>query len=120
MLARRRILLVESDSVTREDLTGILTPEYEVIAASCGCEGLDALETSSFDLVLIGKIGAGPRDLTLLDQLSREPFRPKVIVLTAAWSDQDLDRAAVLRADAVLVDRDPGEVSASVAAHLGS
>ena len=120
MLARRRILLVESDSVTRDDLAGILTPEYEVTALSCGCEGLGILETESFDLVLIGRLGAGPRDIALLERLSRDPFRPKVILLTAAWSEQVLDRAAELEADAVLLDRDPGEVSASVAAHLGS
>ena len=120
MLARRRILLVETDAAARDDLARLLSPEYDVTAACCGGEALDLLEDHTFDLVLLGRVGEGERDPAILGRLTRDAFRPKVILLTPAWSEQALDRAAEVGADAVLEAGDPGEVTASVAAHLGS
>ncbi|MHC4473330.1 MAG: response regulator [Planctomycetota bacterium] len=120
MLARRKILLVERDEEARAHLARILEPEYEVLATCCGTDGVRLLEKGSFDLVLLGRIGDREEDLAILATLCRDVFRPKVILLTAAWTSNILARAAEVGADAVLEAGDPGEVAASVAAHLGS
>ena len=68
----------------------------------------------------MGRIGEEEVDEALVPGLRLTMFRPKVILLTPSVTTEILDRAATVGADGVIPSRDPGEVAASVAAHLRS
>jgi len=120
MLSRRKILVVDLSEDERKHLSDILEPEYEVVTACCGAAALRLLGRASFDLILMGRIGGESENEALVPGLSCTMFRPKVILTTPAFSQEVLSRAATVSADGVLDSRDPGEVAASVAAHLRS
>jgi len=120
MVIRPRILVVELEEGERNRLGEILSPEYDVAYAWCGTDAISRLGDGAFDLVLLGSIGEGPDNHALFRGLLSTPDRPKVILLATAFSDELLDRAALLRADGVLESCGGEEVAASVAAHLGS
>jgi hypothetical protein len=120
MTDRRKILVVEIEEDARARLVDLLHSEYEVAHACCGTDAICRLGSDNYDLLLLGGIGNGPDNQAFFHGLSAVSGRPKVILIADAFSAEVMSRAAFLDADGVIESRDDHEVSAAVAAHLGS
>lgn len=80
-----RVLVVEDDDETRHAIVRGLAPEYEVIAAADGLEGLKAASEQSFDAV-VADIGMPEMDgITMVDRIRRmrAPSAVPVVFLSA-------------------------------------
>jgi DNA-binding response OmpR family regulator len=80
-----RVLVVEDDDETRHAIARGLAPEYEVIAAANGLEGLKAASEQSFDAI-VADIGMPEMDgITMVDRIRRmrAPSAVPVVFLTA-------------------------------------
>ena len=80
-----RVLVVEDDDETRHAIVRGLAPEYEVIAAADGLEGLKAASEQSFDAI-VADIGMPEMDgITMVDGIRRmrAPSAVPVVFLTA-------------------------------------
>jgi DNA-binding response OmpR family regulator len=120
MRPRRRILVVERDDGERSGLQSLLESEYDVSAVEAGDRAVALLGREDYDLVILGGVGEEDGAGGLVPALGCLVFRPKVILLTPAFSREVVDRAARVRADGVLPGGRADEVTAAVAAHLGS
>jgi DNA-binding response OmpR family regulator len=119
MVPLQKILVVDHVPAERARLREILGREYEVAGAGGSDEAMTRLGEGDIDLVLLGSMGEEADTEALLTSLCSCRRRPKVILLAPAFTDDVLDRAALLSADGVLKCSDEDEVAASVAAHLG-
>lgn len=120
MVHPQKILVVDHEPAERARLRAILGRDYEVAGAGCSAEAKSRLDEGGIDLVLLGALGEGTDTRDLLTSLCSCDARPKVILLAPAFTEDVLDRAALLSADGVLKCSDEEEVAASVAAHLGT
>jgi CheY-like chemotaxis protein len=80
-----RILVVEDDDETRHAIARGLAPEYEVVAAANGLEGLKAASEQSFDAI-VADIGMPEMDgIAMVDHIRRmrAPSAVPVVFLTA-------------------------------------
>jgi DNA-binding NtrC family response regulator len=78
-----RILVVDDESIARENLAYILRKEgHEVVCAENGEAGLKALEASGFDLVMTDLRMQGVDGLQVLDAAKMCQPPPEVIVIT--------------------------------------
>jgi DNA-binding response OmpR family regulator len=80
-----RVLVVEDDDETRHAIARGLAPEYEVVVAADGREGLKAACEQSFD-VIVADIGMPEMDgITMVDRIRRmrAPSAVPVVFLTA-------------------------------------
>jgi CheY-like chemotaxis protein len=80
-----RVLVVEDDDETRHAIAWGLAPEYEVVAAANGLEGLKAASEQSFDAI-VADIGMPEMDgITMVDRIRRmrAPAAVPVVFLTA-------------------------------------
>lgn len=99
-----RVAVVEDDHHLRHDLIDFLT--WKGFAA-VGCESAESFETlhqrSPVDLVLLDMGLAGRSGMDVLHELSTQPRRPGVVVLTAYGTDEDRINGLSQGADAYLV-----------------
>src|SRR5512139_714915 len=78
-----RILVVDDESIARENLAYILRKEgYEVVCAENGSAGLKALEEAVFDLVMTDLRMQGMDGLQVLQAAKMCQPPPEVIVIT--------------------------------------
>ncbi len=92
-----RILIVEDERITAEDLRDILVDlGYDVVGVvSSGAEAIAAVERTSPDLALMDIRIKGEMDGTETARILRQRFNVPVIYLTAHADRQTLDRAKV-------------------------
>ena len=89
-----RILIVEDERITAEDLREVLTGlGYEVSAAASGAEAIAEVERNPPDLALMDIRIRGSMDGTETATILRERFDIPVIFLTAHADQATLDRA---------------------------
>jgi CheY-like chemotaxis protein/anti-sigma regulatory factor (Ser/Thr protein kinase) len=80
----KKILVVDDDPATRHVLRKVLTGAgFSVSVAKDGVEGLKALATSRFDLLLLDVWMPRMNGLELLTRLRSTKVRPRVIVMTS-------------------------------------
>jgi len=88
-----RILLVDDHELFREGVARLLQsePGFEVVA-HCGSatEGLHVLKSHEIDIVLLDLDLGSERGTELLDVLSAEKFRGKVLLVTAGVDDAEV------------------------------
>jgi DNA-binding response OmpR family regulator len=100
-----RVLVVEDEEATRVAIVRGLAPEYEVIAASNGREGLKAASETSFDAI-VTDIGMPEMDgITMVDRIRRmrEPAVVPVIFLTAETTPERVVAGLSLEGTSYLV-----------------
>jgi CheY-like chemotaxis protein len=122
-----RVLVVEDDDATRVAIVRGLAPEYEVIAASNGMEGLKAASKTSFDAI-ITDIGMPEMDgITMVDRIRRmrEPAVVPVVFLTAETAHERVVAGLSLEGTSYLVkpvdlDLLDQELRSALAGPLGS
>ena len=108
---RRRILIAEDDWAFRELLLWAFEADgYDVVAVGNGTDLLDVLASSllssssvkPFDLVVSDIRMPGWSGLLALEELSRSPMMPPIVLITAFGSEEVHERAARAGAAAVL------------------
>lgn len=102
------VLVVEDSVAAREVVMRILRREgYDVIGASNGREGLDALDHSHADLVLLDVMMPEMDGMTMLDAIRKSPQhrRLPVILLSALSDERRMQRARELGAEYLVKTR---------------
>ena len=91
MTTKRKIVIIEDDRETCEELRELLQSEgYSVRAALNGLEGLALVQKQSCDLLLLDLKLPGLDGEGVLERLSAEGPKPKVLVVTARSLNGDL------------------------------
>jgi two-component system, OmpR family, response regulator len=112
-----RVLLVEDDDDNRELMAEVLeSAGHEVVPASSGARGLEALAAGPIDVVVtdVGMPGMG--GLELARAAKRMAPRVPVVVVTGYAERDDITSARGREIDAVLVKPvDPDSLAAAVA-----
>jgi CheY-like chemotaxis protein len=104
--AMSKVLVVEDSTSAREVVMRILRREgYDVVGASNGLEGLDAVEHEDPDLVLLDVMMPEMDGFTMLERLRRDTTHRDlpVVMLSALSDEQRLARAQELGAKGYLV-----------------
>ncbi|HSH75236.1 MAG TPA: response regulator [Longimicrobiales bacterium] len=97
-----RILVVDDEPHIRRVLDTMLGQEgFDVVLASDGAEGLQALASGNIDLVILDLIMPGPSGLEVLAKIRTDPENgdTPVIILTAKGQDADREAAFAGGAD---------------------
>jgi CheY-like chemotaxis protein len=100
-----RVLVVEDDDATRDGIVRGLAPEYEVVAASNGLEGLKAASEASFDAIVVDMWMPGMDGVTMVDGIRRLPGPPvlAVVFLTAETAPERVVAGFAVGATSYLV-----------------
>ena len=96
------VLVVDDEPHIRRVLSSILGREgFDVITASDGAEGLEAVEAGGVDLVILDLMMPGANGLEILSKIRTTPGRADtpVIILTAKGQDTDREAAFAGGAD---------------------
>lgn len=81
---KTRILIVDDELSMREFLAILLEREgYEVVAAACAADALQAMSSSSFDLVISDVQMPGLNGIELLSRIKKESPDTAVLMITA-------------------------------------
>lgn len=91
-----RILVVDDEPHIRRVLSSILAGQgFDVITASDGLQGLEMMEASDVDLVILDLMMPGANGLEILSKIRTTPGKTEtpVIILTAKGQDTDRDAA---------------------------
>lgn len=90
-----KVLVIEDDDVTRNELAELLTKEeYEVVVAADGNKGREFFETESPDIVITDLRMPGPNGLELIQIIHQErPFLP--VILVTAYGETEIAIQAV-------------------------
>ncbi len=97
-----RVLVVDDEPHSRRVLSSILGREgFDVITASDGLEGLEAVKAGGVDLVILDLMMPGANGLEILSKIRTTPGRADtpVIILTAKGQDTDREAAFAGGAD---------------------
>ncbi|MCX7853585.1 MAG: response regulator [Caldilineales bacterium] len=97
-----RILVIEDETIVRENLVELLETEgYEVLAAADGREGLELARTQAPDLILCDILMPEMSGHEVLEQLTRDPVTAMIpfIFLTARAEREDMRLGMSLGAD---------------------
>lgn len=90
MLSAVRMLVVEDDAKTAQALRQGLTAEgYETVVARTGDEGLERLESGSYDLVVLDWMLPGRDGMEVLRAARARGAKPPVLLLTARDTVED-------------------------------
>jgi len=90
MLSAVRMLVVEDDAKTAQALLQGLTAEgYETVVARTGDEGLERLESGSYDLVVLDWMLPGRDGMEVLRAARARGAKPPVLLLTARDTVED-------------------------------
>ena len=90
------ILVVDDEPHIRRVLSPILESQgFDVITASDGLQGLEMMEASDVDLVILDLMMPGANGLEILSKIRTTPGKTEtpVIILTAKGQDTDRDAA---------------------------
>lgn len=98
-MPKPRILICEDEENLRKGVRYMLERDYELTLAADGEEGLNALSTQSFDLVILDIKLPKVDGLDLLKALQAKPNPPPVIMLTAYQSTEVAQRATLAGAN---------------------
>ena len=85
-----KILLIEDDSETAEEIAGELTQRgFEIDWASSGIEGLDKARSGRPDALIVDRMLPGMDGLTIIEALRQEQVRTPVLILSALGAIDD-------------------------------
>ena len=88
-----RILFVDDDPQAQKTLSTVLRERYVFISALTAAEGLEVMEKTDPDVVLLDINLPDRSGLDLLDEIVQHPFAPPVIMLTAYGKVEFVKRA---------------------------
>ena len=99
---RKRIMVVEDNSLNREMLRVILADSYDIVEAEHGQEAFDILKTGSvrIDLILLDVVMPVMDGFTFLEQLKNDEMLKLIPVIVATQSDGDDNEIKALRCGA--------------------
>jgi CheY-like chemotaxis protein len=79
-----KVLLIEDDSETAEEITAELTDRgFEVEWSTNGVEGLESARSSRPDAMIVDRLLPGMDGLTVIETLRKDQVRTPVLVLSA-------------------------------------
>jgi two-component system, OmpR family, response regulator len=85
-----KILLIEDDSETAEEIAGELTQRgFEIEWAASGIEGLDKARSGWPDAMIVDRMLPGMDGLTIIEALRQEQVRTPVLILSALGAIDD-------------------------------
>ena len=98
MLAKRKILVVEDNSLNRELLVDILSDDYMVLEAENGQEALEVLRdhSNNIALILLDIMMPVMDGFTFLDKVKKDPALSLIPVIVMTQSDNESDEVAAL------------------------
>ncbi len=83
-MPRQKVLCIDDEESPRESLRYILKDRYDVVTASSGCGGLEALRAQGpFDAVLLDMKMPDLTGLEVLEQIMKSSPAPPVVMVTA-------------------------------------
>jgi two-component system, OmpR family, response regulator len=95
-----RILLIEDDDETAEEITAELTDRgYEVEWSSNGIEGLEKARTLRPDVMIVDRMLPGMEGLDVIEALRKDHVRTPVLVLSALGAVSDRVRGLRMGGD---------------------
>jgi two-component system OmpR family response regulator len=95
-----KVLLIEDDSETAEEITAELTDRgFEVEWSANGIEGLDKARSSQPDAMIVDRLLPGMDGLTVIEALRKEDVRTPVLVLSALGAVDDRVRGLRMGGD---------------------
>lgn len=106
---KKKILIVEDDSMLRESLQDFLSKEeFEVVAASDGEQGLEMTKTEVPDLILLDIILPKKNGYEVIKEIKADEAVKNIpiILLTNLGSLNDIEKALALGATTYLVKGD--------------
>jgi len=92
-LAMIRILFIDDDPQAQKTLSTVLREHYVFVSALTAAEGLEVMEKTDPDVVLLDINLPDRSGLDLLDEMVQHPFAPPVIMLTAYGKVEFVKRA---------------------------
>lgn len=100
ILQMTKILLIEDDSETAEELVAELTQRgFEVEHAASGIEGLDKARSIKPDLMVVDRMLPGMDGLTIVEALRHDQIRTPVLILSALGAVDDRVRGLRMGGD---------------------
>lgn len=90
---RKRILVVDDDSMNLARTKIILGKDYHVISADSGIEALDKLRSERVDMVLLDIDMPGMNGITTFERMKEFAADIPVIFLTASGLEEDVHSA---------------------------
>jgi two-component system, OmpR family, response regulator len=95
-----KLLLIEDDSETAEEITAELTDRgFEVEWSANGIEGLDKARSSRPDAMIVDRLLPGMDGLTVIEALRKDQVRTPVLVLSALGAVDDRVRGLRMGGD---------------------
>jgi two-component system OmpR family response regulator len=95
-----KVLLIEDDSETAEEITAELADRgFEVEWSANGIEGLDKARSSRPDAMIVDRLLPGMDGLTVIEALRKEEVRTPVLVLSALGAVDDRVRGLRMGGD---------------------
>src|ERR1700750_725368 len=95
-----KVLLIEDDSETAEEITAELSDRgFEVEWSANGIEGLDKARASHPDAMIVDRLLPGMDGLTVIEALRKEEVRTPVLVLSALGAVDDRVRGLRMGGD---------------------
>src|ERR1700760_969360 len=95
-----KVLLIEDDSETAEEITAELSDRgFEVEWSANGIEGLDKARSSRPDAMIVDRLLPGMDGLTVIEALRKEQVRTPVLVLSALGAVDDRVRGLRMGGD---------------------
>jgi len=88
-----RILFIDDDPQAQKTLSMVLQEDYTVVSALTAAEGLDVLEKTDPDVVLLDINLPDKSGLDVLDEIFQRPVPPPTIMLTAYGEVEFVKRA---------------------------
>jgi two-component system OmpR family response regulator len=95
-----KVLLIEDDSETAEEITAELTDRgFEVEWSADGIDGLDKARSSRPDAMIVDRLLPGMDGLTVIEALRKDQVRTPVLVLSALGAVDDRVRGLRMGGD---------------------
>src|SRR5438132_14102215 len=95
-----KVLLIEDDSETAEEITAELADRgFEVEWSANGIEGLDKARSSQPDAMIVDRLLPGMDGLTVIEALRKDQVRTPVLVLSALGAVDDRVRGLRIGGD---------------------
>jgi two-component system OmpR family response regulator len=95
-----KVLLIEDDSETAEEITAELADRgFEVEWSANGIDGLDKARSSQPDAMIVDRLLPGMDGLTIIEALRKDQFRTPVLVLSALGAVDDRVRGLRMGGD---------------------
>ena len=114
--ARCRVVIVDDHPLVLRGMVELLQTEFVVVAAcGSGQAALEAIATDATDVLILDLSMPVQSGIDVLKDLRRENSRIRVLLLTAAISDEEVSQAVALNANGiVLKDATPDEIVVAI------